>query len=203
MGERRRQYLERLGRAISSRTERPGCARALRLAPCPGNPTSGLSDPERFASIGNLTVVVEQTFRGLIACSADPISIHKLGPNWAPRGPRRTPWGTKKPRRSRAFSYSGGGIRTRDLRVMSPTSYQTAPPRVASHVLAKIWRAPRAAQRRSQERASSRLAGTPGIPATRHRTAARATRHSRPRPIYHPAPCTQRSWTSAPTQRAC
>jgi hypothetical protein len=25
---------------------------------------------------------------------------------------------------------SGGGIRTRDLRVMSPTSYQTAPPRV-------------------------------------------------------------------------
>ena len=29
------------------------------------------------------------------------------------------------------FSSSGGGIRTRDLRVMSPTSYQTAPPRVA------------------------------------------------------------------------
>jgi hypothetical protein len=27
------------------------------------------------------------------------------------------------------FSDSGGGIRTRDLRVMSPTSYQTAPPR--------------------------------------------------------------------------
>ena len=26
-------------------------------------------------------------------------------------------------------SHSGGGIRTRDLRVMSPTSYQTAPPR--------------------------------------------------------------------------
>src|ERR1700722_10061374 len=33
---------------------------------------------------------------------------------------------------------SGGGIRTRDLRVMSPTSYQTAPPRVATYVLAKI-----------------------------------------------------------------
>src|SRR5436309_4557519 len=32
---------------------------------------------------------------------------------------------------------SGCGIRTRDLRVMSPTSYQTAPPRVAVHVLAK------------------------------------------------------------------
>src|SRR5205085_11753982 len=28
-------------------------------------------------------------------------------------------------------SSSGGGIRTRDLRVMSPTSYLTAPPRVA------------------------------------------------------------------------
>ena len=26
--------------------------------------------------------------------------------------------------------HSGGGIRTRDLRVMSPTSYQAAPPRV-------------------------------------------------------------------------
>src|SRR5205085_1359694 len=29
--------------------------------------------------------------------------------------------------------YSGGGIRTRDLRVMSPTSYLTAPPRVATN----------------------------------------------------------------------
>jgi hypothetical protein len=27
------------------------------------------------------------------------------------------------------FVHSGGGIRTRDLRVMSPASYQTAPPR--------------------------------------------------------------------------
>src|SRR3954471_2272172 len=30
---------------------------------------------------------------------------------------------------------SGGGIRTRDLRVMSPTSYLTAPPRVASRII--------------------------------------------------------------------
>ena len=29
--------------------------------------------------------------------------------------------------------YSGGGIRTRDLRVMSPTSYQAAPPRDEGH----------------------------------------------------------------------
>jgi site-specific DNA recombinase len=39
----------------------------------------------------------------------------------------------EKPRPPRGqvgeFVYSGGGIRTRDLRVMSPTSYQTAPPR--------------------------------------------------------------------------
>src|SRR5947209_10262313 len=32
---------------------------------------------------------------------------------------------------------SGGGIRTRDLRVMSPTSYQTAPPRVATFLCSK------------------------------------------------------------------
>src|SRR5919204_3827418 len=31
------------------------------------------------------------------------------------------------------LSSSGGGIRTRDLRVMSPTSYLTAPPRVATN----------------------------------------------------------------------
>ena len=31
--------------------------------------------------------------------------------------------------RRRVQRYSGGGIRTRDLRVMSPTSYQAAPPR--------------------------------------------------------------------------
>jgi hypothetical protein len=38
----------------------------------------------------------------------------------------------EKPRPSNTRSgifHSGGGIRTRDLRVMSPTSYQTAPPR--------------------------------------------------------------------------
>src|SRR3954469_7156492 len=31
---------------------------------------------------------------------------------------------------------SGGGIRTRDLRVMSPTSYQTAPPRGGRRIIA-------------------------------------------------------------------
>src|SRR4051794_37257460 len=33
---------------------------------------------------------------------------------------------------------SGGGIRTRDLRVMSPTSYQTAPPRGGPSMLATV-----------------------------------------------------------------
>src|SRR5947209_7165064 len=51
--------------------------------------------------------------------------------------PRRSHFADEKPRLSGAFSYSGGGIRTRDLRVMSPTSYQTAPPRGALGNLAK------------------------------------------------------------------
>ena len=38
----------------------------------------------------------------------------------------------RKPLLERLSVYSGGGIRTRDLRVMSPTSYLAAPPRVAS-----------------------------------------------------------------------
>lgn len=33
---------------------------------------------------------------------------------------------------------SGGGIRTRDLRVMSPTSYQTAPPRGVKEMIAPV-----------------------------------------------------------------
>src|SRR5258705_6441465 len=33
---------------------------------------------------------------------------------------------------------SGGGIRTRDLRVMSPTSYQTAPPRGGTSNIATV-----------------------------------------------------------------
>ena len=33
---------------------------------------------------------------------------------------------------------SGGGIRTRDLRVMSPTSYQTAPPRGVGRTIAPV-----------------------------------------------------------------
>src|SRR4051794_34550379 len=40
---------------------------------------------------------------------------------------------------------SGGGIRTRDLRVMSPTSYQTAPPRGVPQSVARFARSQHAA----------------------------------------------------------
>src|SRR5262249_32286873 len=38
----------------------------------------------------------------------------------------------------RAFLSSGGGIRTRHLRGMSPTSYQTAPPRGGLRIVAPV-----------------------------------------------------------------
>ena len=77
---------------------------------------------------------------------------------------------------------SGGRIRTCDLRVMSPTSYQTAPPRVAPDVLAK-----------------SRLGLKPwasppfNLAAPAHHCATG----------YDPARCEPRSWTLARTRRVC
>src|SRR3954453_1885124 len=55
-----------------------------------------------------------------------------------PRRRRRPNPSKEKGPVSRAFFSSGGGIRTRDLRVMSPTSYLTAPPRVAGTNLAGV-----------------------------------------------------------------
>ena len=56
--------------------------------------------------------------------------------NWNDIGTMAPRPGRVRPQKSPAvaglFFHSGGGIRTRDLRVMSPTSYQTAPPRVAT-----------------------------------------------------------------------
>ena len=61
---------------------------------------------------------------------------------------------------SAALSSSGGGIRTRDLRVMSPTSYQTAPPRNKKR---KVKRCREACQ--PYLRASAAKApGSPSIP---------------------------------------
>ena len=54
-------------------------------------------------------------------CSIDPAQ------RWSLDSGR--PLSTKTRLARGGFPYSGGGIRTRDLRVMSPTSYQTAPPR--------------------------------------------------------------------------
>jgi hypothetical protein len=52
---------------------------------------------------------------------------------------------TEKARKSGPFLSSGGRIRTCDLRVMSPTSYQTAPPRGGLIVIADVkgFRLPR------------------------------------------------------------
>src|SRR5216117_3337386 len=57
---------------------------------------------------------------------------------------------------------SGGGIRTRDLRVMSPTSYQTAPPRVATFVVAENTHLVAGARR------SKHVCGTPKLPSALH-----------------------------------
>ena len=60
---------------------------------------------------------------------------------------------------------SGGGIRTRDLRVMSPTSYQTAPPRGGPLILAAVGGIgeKNAARGRVEHRGSRR--GARGVPA--------------------------------------
>ncbi len=47
-----------------------------------------------------------------------------LNPDFFPAVPTKN-----RPASAAGSGYSGGGIRTRDLRVMSPTSYQAAPPR--------------------------------------------------------------------------
>jgi hypothetical protein len=93
-------------------------------------------------------------------------------------GSRRSRF-TEKPRLSGASFDSGGGIRTRDLRVMSPTSYLTAPPRGARLNLAqgsspinRPGRPPRA-RRRSQGCRSRRRTCEPSSPIRRSRSRAR------------------------------
>src|SRR4051812_34526118 len=63
------------------------------------------------------------------------------GANRSPRRHRvRRLTNDKTPASAGVLCDSGGGIRTRDLRVMSPTSYLTAPPRVASVRIAPVSR---------------------------------------------------------------
>ena len=61
--------------------------------------------------------------------------LEKIGDQAQPRRP--DPLSTKAPWREGA-SDSGGGIRTCDLRVMSPTSYLAAPPRGVFHILPRV-----------------------------------------------------------------
>jgi hypothetical protein len=86
--------------------------------------------------------------------------------------------------------HSGGGIRTRDLRVMSPTSYQTAPPRGGLISLAKDLRS-RCHQAGPPWRTSTRAQPTRG---------ARSPPRTRsPRALTAPRPCSRvRPTASAP-----
>ncbi len=59
----------------------------------------------------------------------DPAALAQLLPDGRLRPWKATPLKHENPLARGGFRSSGGGIRTRDLRVMSPTSYQTAPPR--------------------------------------------------------------------------
>ena len=116
------------------------------------------------------------------AASQTKASIRSNGTLLEPWRTAIGPGPRKKAPLCRAFLDSGGGIRTRDLRVMSPTSYQTAPPRVAPYVLAKS-RPPH------QLRLPCR-----GL-ATAHRRRRRAHLAS--------PPCASPSSTSGATPRAC
>ena len=128
----------------------------------------------------------------------------------------------KKPRISGAFSYSGGGIRTRDLRVMSPTSYLAAPPRGGPPMLATVQRSLTSRiTRNGFFRPGWRTWPRPKRPAGGERgtatrreifsgrnTLRRIANRSRSPPHRVPRPCKlrrteSRSSTSAPTRRAC
>jgi hypothetical protein len=118
--------------------------------------------------------------------------------------------------------HSGGGIRTRDLRVMSPTSYQTAPPRGGPISLAKAPqrphkgptkaphepRRPQAAHKHITARpAPHRIAQvTPSTQATAPGRPHRSTpflKAPRAASLYHPRACAPPSSISAPTPPAC
>ena len=104
---------------------------------------------------------------------------------FAPRPTRPSPQDPEKHETrsvERVSLSSGGRIRTCDLRVMSPTSYQTAPPRVAPHVLAKSlpcqkpW---------ALNRTDSRAAPAPARGASPKSTETTSTSLA----LYDPSPC--------------
>ena len=68
-------------------------------------------------------------------CIADMLRDNAMPPRRVHDGHRRKR--RRAPRRARPSLDSGGRIRTCDLRVMSPTSYRTAPPRVVVRMVAR------------------------------------------------------------------
>src|SRR5215203_715902 len=77
--------------------------------------------------------------------------LHR-GPAPRARQLARTLRNDESPALARLSSYSGGGIRTRDLRVMSPTSYLAAPPRDGEVSLPRLAIALRSSGRRPPSR---------------------------------------------------
>src|SRR5262245_61334718 len=79
-----------------------------------------------------LHVAVSMPRKGCLASASEDflrIAPGTFGTSVVPRPPSRDGPEATKAAPGAAFGSSGGGIRTRDLRVMSPTSYLTAPPR--------------------------------------------------------------------------
>src|SRR3954453_24032815 len=94
---------------------------------------------------------------------------------------------------------SGGGIRTRDLRVMSPTSYLTAPPRVGGPTNVAPWNALVKGLRRRRGRPPVRRRSEG---CRRHcRRGATTRSHRRERPPRH-RPAGPRSRSASPAGRS-
>jgi hypothetical protein len=101
--------------------------------------------PEEYGSVrrenpnvGAQTLQGRQLFAARFSCSTTPTNARVTEKCVTRPFPHET-GAREKPAICRLFD-SGGGIRTRDLRVMSPTSYQTAPPRGGLVVIAHVTR---------------------------------------------------------------
>src|SRR5829696_6637395 len=121
---------------------------------------------------------------GRCSTAAPPWPYRRPGLSYLGTLPSRTLFGEEKAPQLRGFgSNSGGGIRTRDLRVMSPTSYLTAPPRGATGKLApernEVNRsAGRGRRRMAAWRPRTRRATIHAAGASRSSTSARTPRAS-------------------------
>ena len=110
----------------------------------------------------------------------------------------------QKPPGERRLLHSGGGIRTRDLRVMSPTSYQTAPPRGAELHDSNTPRNDQPARRGRERRESGpwHTSSSPAnCPATRSSASPPSTTSTSGRATCRPARRAARA--ASPTPRGC